>query len=74
MDGETLQSRLEQSGELMVKVEEIDAPIELHLHDTTIDGDEVRLKLGDGELQFSTDRVSATWKHYHTLADYGLGD
>lgn len=72
MDSDELQSRLEQSGELMVSVEEFDLPLELHLHDTEIDDGTVTLDLADGELIFEVDDVTGTWKHYHSLADYGL--
>ncbi len=72
MDAKTLQSELEEAGELMVAVEEIDAPLELHLHDTEIGDDSVTLQLSDGTLSFRLDAVTAHWKHYHSLADYAL--
>ncbi|MFP9062027.1 hypothetical protein ACLI4R_16115 [Natrialbaceae archaeon A-chndr2] len=72
MDAQSLQSKLEASGELMVKVTEFDQPLELHLHDTDISDDVITLELADGELEFSTDEVVGAWKHYHSLADYGL--
>lgn len=72
MEPETLQSELEKSGEVMVNVEEFDFPLELHIHDTSIDGNQVSLELSDGELVFDTDDVTGYWKHYHSLADYGL--
>ncbi|MCU4753545.1 hypothetical protein OB919_16400 [Halobacteria archaeon AArc-curdl1] len=72
MDAQSLQSKLEASGELIVKVTEFDQPLELHLHDTEISDDVISLELADGELEFSTDEVVGAWKHYHSLADYGL--
>lgn len=72
MDASDLQTRLEEAGELMVLVEEFGEPLELHLHDTTFDGETVALELADGELEFSTDGVTGAWKHYHSLDDYGL--
>ncbi|MEF8780733.1 MAG: hypothetical protein V5A46_08660 [Haloferacaceae archaeon] len=72
MDSETLQSKLEENGELMVKVEEFETPLELHLHDTAFEGERVTLELSDGELTFDTDEVTGYWKHHHSLADYML--
>lgn len=72
MDSETLQSKLEENGELMVNVEEFDVPLELHLHDTAFEGGRVRLDLADGDLAFDSEDVTGYWKHYHSLADYGL--
>ena len=72
MDSETLQTTLEETGELMVNVEEFDVPIELHLHDTDIGDETVTIELADGTLTFALDAVTGYWKHYHSLADYGL--
>lgn len=72
MDSATLQAKLEESGELMVTVEEFDTPLELHLHDAEIGDDTVTLDLADGTLEFAIDSVTGYWKHYHSLADYGL--
>ncbi|QSG01949.1 hypothetical protein [Natranaeroarchaeum sulfidigenes] len=72
MDQETLQSELEATGELMVNVEEFDVPLELHLHDTEIGTEQVTLDLSDGTLTFALDSITGYWKHYHSLADYGL--
>lgn len=72
MDPDTLRSELEKSGELMVNVEEFGTPLELHLHDTDIGDETVTLELADGELSFALDSVTGYWKHYHSLADYGL--
>lgn len=72
MDPETLQSKIEESGELMVNVEEFDVPLELHLHDTSFDDGSVTLELADGQLSFDVEDVTGYWKHYHSLADYGL--
>ena len=72
MDSDDLQSALEKTGELMVNVEEFEVPLELHLHDTDIGEETVTLELADGELEFATDAVTGYWKHYHSLADYGL--
>ena len=72
MDSETLQSELEEAGELMVMVEEFDEPFELHLHDTDIGEEAVSLELADGELTFDIDAVTGYWKHYHSLGDYQL--
>lgn len=72
MNADTLQSELEQTGELMVTVEEFEVPLELHLHDTDIGDDTVTVELADGTLVFSLDAVTGYWKHYHSLADYGL--
>lgn len=72
MDAETLQAKLEENGELMVNVEEFEVPLELHLHDAEIGEETVTLELADGELAFDLDAVTGYWKHYHSLADYGL--
>jgi hypothetical protein len=72
MEANELQSMLEQNGELMVQVAEFDEPIELHLHDTTIEDDAVRLELTDGILTFDIDNVAGAWQHTHSLADLGL--
>ena len=72
MNPETLREKLEQNGELMVKVTEFDFPLELHLHDTEIGDEVVTLELADGSLEFAVDEVVGAWKHYHSLADYGL--
>lgn len=72
MDPEILRSKLEESGEVMVNVEEFDVPLELHLHDTEIGSEEVTLELADGTLTFALDAVTGYWEHYHSLNDYGL--
>ena len=72
MNAETLQEALEDSGEILVQVEEFDAPFELHLHDTDIQDDVVVLELADGELTFSVDAVVGYWYHYHSTDDYDL--
>lgn len=72
MDADILQSKLDEYGEVMVLVEEIDEPLELHQHDTEIDGEMVTLQLTDGELYFNVDRITSLWKHYHSTEDYGL--
>ena len=72
MDADTLRSELDKTGELMVNVEEFGTPLELHLHDTTIEAESVTLELADGELTFALDSVTGYWKHYHSLSDYEL--
>jgi hypothetical protein len=72
MDTEDLQSMLEQNGELMVAVSEFDQPLEMHLHDTEIGEETVRLQLTDGVLTFDIDEVAGAWQHTHSLADFGL--
>ncbi|MFB6267343.1 MAG: hypothetical protein ABEI31_06770 [Halodesulfurarchaeum sp.] len=72
MDAEDLQAMLEKNGELMVAVTEFDEPLELHLHDTEIGEEMVRLELTDGVLKFETDEVVGAWQHTHSLADLGL--
>lgn len=72
MDPSDLQSMLEENGELMVNVAEFDVPLELHLHDTEIGTDTVRLNLTDGVLTFDVDEVTGAWQHTHSLADFGL--
>lgn len=67
-----LQDKLEQNGELMVAVSEFDEPLELHLHDTEIEGGEVTLQLTNGELTFDVDEVISAWYHTHSLEDFGL--
>lgn len=74
VEAEDLQEKLEQNGELMITVAEFDEPLELHLHDTEIDDETVRLELTDGVLSFDTDEVIAAWHHTHSLADFGLED
>jgi len=72
MDAADLQEQLEANGELMVAVAEFDQPLELHIHDTQIDDETVRLELTDGVLTFDIDEVSGAWQHTHSLADLGL--
>jgi hypothetical protein len=72
MDQEGLQEMLEENGEVMVLVAEFDEPLELHLHDTDIGEDTVRLELTDGVLNFETDAITGAWLHTHSLSDLGL--
>ena len=72
MDATELQAMLEEYGELMVAVSEFDQPLELHLHDTEIGDEFVRLELTDGVLKFDVDEVTGAWQHTHSLADLGL--
>lgn len=72
MNAAFIQEKLDESGEIMVKVHEFEEPIELHLHDTEIEDDLVTLELDDGVLWFSPDEVTGVWKHYHSTDDYGL--
>ena len=72
MDQSTLQSELEENGELMVNVEGFDASLELHRHDTEVRDENVMLTLADGTLTFAIDSITAYWHHYHSLEDYGL--
>lgn len=74
MDASTLQSKLEEAGEVMVTVGEFEEPLELHLHDTEIGEETVTLELADGTLEFATDEVTGVWLHRHSLDDYGLGE
>ena len=55
IDGEELSERLEQNGELMIAVSDFDEPIELHLHDTDVNEETVRLELTDGSLTFDVE-------------------
>lgn len=72
MDADTLRTMLERNGELMVMVAEFDEPIELHLHDTTIEEEQIRLELTDGILSFNIEDVTGAWQHTHSLEDLGL--
>jgi hypothetical protein len=72
MEADDLQAMLEENGELMVNVAEFDEPLELHLHDTNIGEDTVRLELTDGILNFDVDEITGAWQHTHSLADLGL--
>jgi hypothetical protein len=72
MDAKTLQSKLDDAGELMVSVAEFEQPLELHLHDAKIGEETVVLQLSDGEIEFDIDEVTGAWKHTHSLADLGL--
>ena len=72
MDAEDLQAMLEKNGELMLTVAEFDEPLELHLHDTEIGEEMVRLQLTDGVIKFDIDEVTGAWQHTHSLADLGL--
>lgn len=72
MDATTLQSKLDEAGELMVAVAEFDQPLELHLHDADIGDESVTLQLSDGEIEFDIDEITGAWKHTHSLADYQL--
>lgn len=72
MDADTLQQQLDESGEVMIQVEEIDEPIALHLHDTDIETDTIHVDLADGELTVALDAVTGFWIHKHSLGHYGL--
>jgi len=72
MEADDLRSMLEENGELMVLVAEFDEPLELHLHDTDIGEETVRLELTDGVINFDVDDISGAWQHTHSLADLGL--
>lgn len=72
MDAEDLQSMLDENGELMVMVAEFDEPIELHLHDTDIGDETIRLQLTDGIINFDIEDITGVWQHTHSLADLGL--
>ena len=72
MNADELQRMLDEDGEVMVQVADMDVPLELHLHDSEIGKESVVLELADGEIRFDLADVSAAWKHYHSLADYGL--
>ena len=63
---------LEENGELMVQVAEFDIPLELHLHDTEIGDETVRLELTDGILNVNIEDITGAWQHTHSLADLGL--
>lgn len=72
MDGERIQETLEEAGEVMVTVEEIEKPLELHLHDTEIGDEVITVDLADGTLTVGLDSISGYWTHKHSLDDYGL--
>ena len=72
MNADELETMLHEDGEVMVQVADLDAPLELHLHDAEVGKESVTLTLADGEIRFDLADVSAAWKHYHSLADYGL--
>lgn len=72
MEATELTEMLEENGELMVAVSEFDEPLELHLHDTQIDEENVTLQLTDGLLKFDVDEITGAWQHTHSLADLGL--
>ena len=69
-----LRAELEEKGELMLAVSEFDEPLEMHLHDTEINEETVKIELTDGVLTFDIDEIVATWHHTHSLADFGLED
>ncbi|MFB6131918.1 MAG: hypothetical protein ABEJ44_00755 [Halanaeroarchaeum sp.] len=72
MDPNDLETMLAEYGELMVAVSEFDEPLELHLHDTEIGEEFVRLELTDGVLKFDVDEIAGAWQHTHSLSDLGL--
>jgi hypothetical protein len=72
MNADDIQAMLEKNGEIMVEVAEFDTPLELHLHDTEITEEMIRLQLTDGKLKFDVDDVVGAWQHTHSLADFGL--
>ena len=72
MDANTLQGQLDESGEVMITVEEFEEPLELHLHDTEIAEDTITLDLSDGTLTVGIDNVTGYWVHKHSLEHYGL--
>ena len=72
MDADTLRDMLEESGEIMIQVEEFETPLELHLHDAEIDSDAITLDLADGMLTVGIDSVTGYWVHKHSLSHYDL--
>ena len=72
VEADELQAELESKGELMLAVSEFDEPLEMHLHDTEIDEEAVRIELTDGVLTFDVGEVVSMWHHTHSLADFGL--
>ncbi|QSG09906.1 Uncharacterized protein HSR122_2530 [Halapricum desulfuricans] len=74
IEADDLREKLEQNGELMIAVSEFEEPLELHLHDTEIEDETVRIQLTDGVLTFETDAIVGTWHHTHSLEDLGLED
>lgn len=72
LDAPDLREKLESNGELMVAVAEFEEPLELHLHDTEIGEETVRVQLTDGEVTFPVDAVTGAWHHTHSLADFDL--
>jgi dihydroxyacetone kinase-like predicted kinase len=72
MNADELRRQLEQYGELMVAVSEFEQPLELHLHDTEIAENLVRLQLTDGVVTFDVDEVSGAWYHTHSSEELGL--
>lgn len=72
MEPKDLKTLLDENGEVMVKVAEFDEALELHLHDTEIGDEQVRLELTDGVLTFDIDEITGAWQHTHSLADFGL--
>ncbi|ERH06795.1 MAG: hypothetical protein J07HN4v3_02419 [Halonotius sp. J07HN4] len=74
VEADELQAELESKGELMLAVSEFEEPLEMHLHDTEITDDAVRIDLTDGVLTFDVDEVVSMWHHTHSLADFGLED
>ena len=74
IEADDLREKLEETGELMIAVSEFEEPLELHLHDTEIEDETVRIQLTDGVLTFETDAIAGVWHHTHSLADLGLED
>lgn len=74
IEADDLREKLEQNGELMIAVSEFEDPLELHLHDTEIEDETVRVQLTDGVLTFEIDAIVGTWHHTHSLEDLGLED
>ncbi len=72
MEPDNLREMLESNGELMVNVTEFPEPLELHIHDTDIGDEVVKLQLTDGVVTFDVDEVTGAWMHTHSLADIGL--
>ena len=67
-----LETYIQQWGEVMVPVEEIPEPVELHAHDTELQETGVFHTLSDGEIFIEYERMGTPFKHYASLEDYGL--
>jgi len=73
---EDIEMALEESGELLLRMESDGYPTdpELHLHDTTFDHGrgEIIIECADGQVQFPASAIEAVARHEQSIHELGF--